>query len=121
MDDAAVAHTHYQYKSAISSVAFLFNKYRFDNFQSDQYSYAFALTTQDIFLFRVLIREWILVNVWVVKYKDGKMVGHGGIEEVEVAKAKHFLSEQEATRTALALNKGLQESHLGYAHVVRIS
>lgn len=62
-----------------------------------------------------------MVEAWVIKYQDGKMVGHGGAEAAEVDKARQFSTEQEATSMAVELNKGLQESHLGYATVARVS
>ena len=68
-----------------------------------------------------LLEEWIVVEVWIVKYKDGKMVGHGGRETSTVADARQFGSRQDAEVTATALNKGLQESHLGYAVAERLS
>lgn len=62
-----------------------------------------------------------MVEVWIVKYKDGKMVGHGGRETSAVAEARRFSSRKDALATATALNKGLQENHLGYAVAERIS
>lgn len=67
------------------------------------------------------LQEWIVVEVWIVKYKDGKMVGHGGRETSAAAEARQFSTRQDALATAMALNKGLQESHVGYAVAERLS
>ena len=68
-----------------------------------------------------MIKEFVLVATWVVKYNDGKMVGHGGKEASVASEAKHFFSEEAAAATAITLNKGLQIDHLGYVVVERIS
>ena len=60
-------------------------------------------------------------EVWVVKYKDGRMVGNGGIEASSIAEARKFTSEATAAVAAAFLNKGLHENHLGRVVPERVS
>lgn len=62
-----------------------------------------------------------MVEVWVVKYQDGKMAGNKGDEASSIADAKQFTSEADALATVAVLNEGLHENHLGYAIAERIS
>jgi hypothetical protein len=61
-----------------------------------------------------------VAEIWVVKYKDGKLVGNRGSEASSVKDAKRFISQADAAATAAVLNKGLHENHLGYAIVERV-
>jgi len=65
--------------------------------------------------------EDVVVEVWVVTYKDGKMVGNKGSEASSVMEARHFPSKAAADAAAAFLNKGLHENHLGRAAVQRVS
>jgi hypothetical protein len=63
----------------------------------------------------------VTVEVWVVKYKDGKMVGNGRSEASSIADARLFTSKPAAEAAAAFLNKGLHENHLGRAVAERVS
>lgn len=61
------------------------------------------------------------MEVWVVKYKDGKMVGNAGGEASSIAEARLFTLKMAAETAAAFLNKGLHENHLGRAVAERVS
>ena len=61
------------------------------------------------------------MEIWVIRYKDGKMVGNRGTEASSITEAQHFTSKAAADAAAAFLNKGLHENHLGRAAAVRVS
>lgn len=67
------------------------------------------------------IEEDVAVEVWIVKYIDGKMVGKGGSEASSTTEARQFTSKAAAEAAAAFLNKGLHENHLGHAVAERVS
>lgn len=60
-------------------------------------------------------------EAWVLKYKDGQMVGNGGTETSSTAQARKFTSEANAAVAAAFLNEGLHENHLGRVAPERVS
>lgn len=57
--------------------------------------------------------EKVLAEIWVVEYKDGKLVENRGNEASSIAEARKFTSQAAAAAAAAFLNEGLHEDHLG--------